>query len=134
MNSVRFFVCDFPTDNGDMAERIRHAVLRARWTEFDLFPLGGNRLRLEGNSATLLHLFVEGLGADTAERPYLSSGDLFVPESLRQPCLRWLREQGRGPGAWSELFRLDVWDEGAEAAFFRFYHLALLAWQAGQSR
>lgn len=132
MNSVCCSVRDFPADGGAMAERVREALLRAGWTDFDLFPIGGYRLRLEASSATLLHLFVEGLGADTTERPYLLFGDLFVPESLRVPCTTWLTMQRRSPGAWSELYRFDVWDEGAEAAFRHFYHLALLAWRAGQ--
>jgi hypothetical protein len=132
MNSVRFFVCDFPTDNGDMAERVRDAVLRGGWTEFDLFPLGGFRLVLDPISATLLRLFIPGVDVAGDQRPYLSPGDLFVPESLRPHCVAWLSQEGRGPGAWSELYRLDVWDEGARAAFARLYHLAFLAWRAGE--
>jgi hypothetical protein len=134
MRTYRAFVCDFPADDfGAMAGRVCEAVPRRFWPHFDFLPYGGYRLILPIESAALLRLFIDGVEVAGPHRPFLAAGELFVPDRLKFACERWLASQRRGPAKWSELYQLDVWDEGARAAFHDRYQLALLALRAGRA-
>lgn len=133
MITVQSLIYDFPADDGGaMAERVCEAVPRAYWPYFDFAPYGGYRVMLDPISAPLLRLFIGNLGVAGAQHPFLSRGDLFVPNPLRQPCEEWIEREQRGPAAWSELYQLDVWDPRAQASFDSLHQMALAARRAGR--